>query len=129
MSAAVTVKGIREGVLITLNSGDLADVLDRLAELVESRQTFFSGGKVALRVGDRKLTFQDVARLQQVFEERGVDVWAILSTDPSTRAVVKELGLRTTFASRPPSQAPAGNAPLTDGARCRLSLYFHGSRR
>jgi septum site-determining protein MinC len=108
MSAAVNVKGIREGVLITLDTGNLADLLSKLAELVEDRRAFFGGGKVALQVGDRRLTYEQVSSLRQVFQERGVDVWAILGNDPDTRRAVIESGLEIRLGTPRPIEAPAG---------------------
>jgi septum site-determining protein MinC len=114
MSAAINVKGIREGVLITLDTGDMADILARLAELVDSRRTFFSGGKVALQVQDRRLSLKDIARLRQVFEQRGVAVWAVLGTDPATRAAARKLGLETAFAPRIPVASDPPTAAIPD---------------
>jgi septum site-determining protein MinC len=113
MSAAITVKGMREGVLITLNAGEWADLLAELAELVDSRRSFFSGGKVALEIGSRKLSTDAVLRLCRVFEERGVAVWAVLGTDLDTRATMQEMGLVTRLAPEPSSEtsSPGPLAP------------------
>lgn len=99
MSAAVTVKGLREGVLITLDRGELADLLAELAERIDGRKSFFQGGQVAVQVGDRSLEREDLARLCQVFGRRGVALSALLSSNPSTRSAAKELGLQTRLAS------------------------------
>jgi septum site-determining protein MinC len=105
MSAAITVKGLREGVLITLTAGEWADLLAELAELVDSRRSFFSGGKVALEIGSRKLGSDEVMRLCRIFEGRGVAVWAILGTDPATRVTIKDLGLETKLAPHSAQEA------------------------
>jgi septum site-determining protein MinC len=105
MRAAITVKGMREGVLITLHAGEWADLLAELAELVDSRKSFFGGGKVALEIGSRELSADAVLRLCRVFEERNVAVWAVLGTDADTRATIQELGLVTQIAPEPSPQA------------------------
>ena len=110
MSAAITVKGMREGVLIALNVGEWADLLAELAELVDSRKSFFGGGKVALDIGNRKLSSDAVLRLCRIFEERGVAVWAVLGTDPPTCATIEELGLETKLAPSPSPQADGSEA-------------------
>jgi len=102
MGAAITVKGIREGVLITLETRAVDDLVVKLAELVESRRNFFRGGKVALQAGDLEFSAQDLERLCTIFEDRGVAVWAVRGTNPTTRAAAKELELETAF----PTQAP-----------------------
>jgi septum site-determining protein MinC len=106
MDTPITVKGIREGVLITLGAGEVPNLLARLAELVESREAFFRGGKVALQVDELRLTADDMASLCQVFEHRGVTVWAVIGTDPSTQAAARKLNLKTSFPLPTPQQAP-----------------------
>jgi septum site-determining protein MinC len=100
MDAAITIKGTRDGLLITFESGDLPDLVTELRSLVENRNTFFRGGKVALDILDRRLSQVEVKRLRQVFEENGVTLWAILCTDPDTRERVQELDLRTALPQR-----------------------------
>jgi septum site-determining protein MinC len=115
MNAAISVKGIREGVLITLETGDAPELLARLAELVESRQTFFRGGKVALETGDLRLDLEDLEHLRSVFEERGVTVWAILSDNPATRLAAKKLDLETDLPA-PPAPPPPEEPAISEYA-------------
>ena len=100
MEAAITIKGTRDGLLITFESGDLPDLVTDLKSLVENRNTFFRGGKVALQVLDRRFSQADIRRLRQVFQDNGVTLWAIVGTDPDTSACVKELGLETALPQR-----------------------------
>jgi septum site-determining protein MinC len=102
MDAAITVKGTRDGLVIVLDTGDLADLRNELKHLVENRNSFFRGGKVAIQVDDRKLTFQEASSLRQVLQEHGVDIWAIVGTDPATRTAVEKLGLETSLPSLSP---------------------------
>jgi septum site-determining protein MinC len=106
MSAAITVRGTRKGVLITLGTGKMADISAELVDLIDSRRAFFTGGRVALRVGERKMNLDEVTRLRQLFDEREVTVWAILSTDPTTCAAVERLGLETKLGVRPLASLP-----------------------
>ena len=105
MDAAITIKGTRDGLLITLESGELPELLSEIRSLVESRNTFFRGGKVAVEVRDRKLSMAEAGRLRRLLETNGVRVWAILGTDPDTRTAVQKLGLETAFPARPAPQA------------------------
>ena len=95
MSAAITVKGLRDGVLITLAQGELAALLTELAELIDSRKSFFQGGKVAVQVGERHLERDELVGLCRIFGQRGVALSALLANDPGTRSTADELGLRT----------------------------------
>jgi septum site-determining protein MinC len=121
MSAAITVKGLRDGVLITLGQGELAALLTELAELIESRKTFFQGGQVAMQVGERRLERDELVGLCRVFGQRGVALSALLTGDPSTRSAAEGLGLRTRLApsdSQPsiPTGLPAA-LPLDNAER------------
>jgi septum site-determining protein MinC len=112
MSGAITVKGTREGLLITMGDGDIGDLLIELKGLFESRNTFFRGGIVAVEVGDRRLTARDVARMREVFKESGVTLQAILGTNPSSRDLVKKMGLGTSVETKlPPSLAEGPPRP------------------
>lgn len=111
MSAAIRVKGTRQGVLITLGAGEMAEITAELIDLIDSRKAFFTGGKVALQVGDRKLGPNQVTHLRERLQERDVIVWAILSTDPVTRAAVERSGLQIQLAVPPPPPAVASPAP------------------
>jgi septum site-determining protein MinC len=110
MDAAITIKGTRDGLLITLESGELPGLLTEIRSLVVSRNTFFRGGKVALQVLDRRLTRSQVARLCQVFEQHQVQVWAILSTNLDTCAAVEAQGLATALPSMAP-ESPGSGVP------------------
>jgi septum site-determining protein MinC len=107
MDAAITIKGTRDGLLITLESGELPELLSEIHSLVEGRNTFFRGGKVAVEVLDRKLTIAEAGQLRRILESNGVQVWAILGTDPDTRDVVQKLGMETALPARPAPHAEA----------------------
>lgn len=107
MDAAITIKGTRDGLLITLESGELPELLSEIRSLVEGRNTFFRGGKVAVEVQDRKLTIAEAGQLRRILESNGVQVWAILGTDPDTRDVVEKLGMETILPARPTPHAEA----------------------
>jgi len=63
MSAAITIKGTRDGLLMTLESGELPELMNEIRTLVEGRNTFFRGGRVAVQAGDRKLSLAEITRL------------------------------------------------------------------
>lgn len=117
MDAAITIKGTRDGLLITLESGDLPALLDQIQSLMVSRSTFFRGGKVALQVLDRRLTRSQIEHLCKALERHEVQVWAILGTHPDTCAAVDALGLATTLPSMAPELQvePASEISLVAG--------------
>lgn len=129
MSAAISVKGTRQGVLITLGAGEMADITAELIDLIDSRKAFFTGGKVALQVGERKLGPNHVTHLRELLQERDVIVWAILSTDPITCAAVERLGLETRLAMPPPPPTAASPAPPTEEREDEMGILIDRTLR
>jgi len=95
---AITIKGIRQGLLITLPEGDLAGQ-DWRADLVmlETRlgenPAFFRGGRVALDVGGRELSLAEIEKARSVLARHQVDLFAVVGKNPATEAAAQELGL------------------------------------
>jgi len=108
MSETVTIKGTSKGLVITLGQGPLDAVLSEMEELLASKASFFLGGRVALRVGDRPLSTEQLRAIGRTIEQNGVTLWAVESEDPATRLAVEELGLESGVRSTLP---PAVDAP------------------
>jgi septum site-determining protein MinC len=96
----VTIKGTGTGLVITLGEGPLPAVLEEMETHLNARASFFVGGRVALRVGDRLLSCEQLEAIGTALEGMGVSLWAVESEHPETLAAVRELGLET--ALRPP---------------------------
>jgi hypothetical protein len=58
MVETVTIKGTSDGLVITLGAGPFQTVLRDLERHLASRASFFIGGRVALRVGERPLSVE-----------------------------------------------------------------------
>jgi septum site-determining protein MinC len=106
----VTIKGTSDGLVITLGDGPLQAILDEMKAVLKSRASFFLGGRVALRVGDRSLSAEQLVGIGTIVEQCGVTLWAVEGEHPTTRAATEELGLETSL--RPVvTAAPAGPEP------------------
>jgi septum site-determining protein MinC len=60
---------------------------------LSSKASFFVGGRVALRVGDRALSSQQLTAVGSMLEKIGVTLWAVEGTHPTTCLSARELGL------------------------------------
>jgi septum site-determining protein MinC len=95
---AITIKGIRQGLLITLPPGNLAGQ-DWHADLLvlETRlgqnPAFFRGGRVALDVGRRELSREEIEKTRSLLARHQVDLFAVVSESPMTDAAAQEVGL------------------------------------
>ena len=92
----VRIRGTSEGLVITLGAGDLGSLLRELDERLSSTASFFRGGRVALHVGPRELTTEDLEALGQTISRNGVSLWAVISDNVATQAAAEALGLETT---------------------------------
>lgn len=108
MTDTVTIKGTSEGLVITIGSGPLNSVLEEMEARLSAKASFFVGGRVALRVGDRALSAEQLQTIGGILERIGVTLWAVESEHPATHAATQELGLETQLH---PVLIPAGQAP------------------
>jgi septum site-determining protein MinC len=112
---AVTIKGTGNGLVITLGEGPLQTVLDEMAAHLNARASFFVGGRVALRVGERALSVEQLQTIGTTLEQIGVSLWAVESEHPATCTAAQDLGLETEVRPTPPSSpAAAGSIPLDE---------------
>jgi septum site-determining protein MinC len=118
MHNGITIKGIRDGLLITLGEGPWDERMARLAQRLEAGATFYQGGRAALDVGSRPLQPEQIEEARAVLERAGVTLWALLSTCDATvvaavrAGLVPDLGLARSpaphEAAPPPEPAPGG---------------------
>jgi septum site-determining protein MinC len=107
----VRIRGTSEGLVITLGPGDLGILLRELDERLGSTASFFRGGRVALQVGPRELTTEDLEALGQTISRNGVSLWAVIGDSAATQAAAEALGLETTFGPRAPLSPEATSPP------------------
>jgi septum site-determining protein MinC len=102
----VRIRGTSEGLVITLGTGDLKALLRELDERLSNTASFFRGGRVALHVGSRELTTEDLEAIGQTISRNGVSLWAVIGDSAATQAAAEALGLETTFGPRWVTTAP-----------------------
>ena len=103
----LTIKGTRNGLVINLpETGDLEDVLRQLQVRLQATASFFRGGRVALQVGQRDLSKEDVERIGVLLDEQEVSLWSVSSQSEMTQSAAGEWGLETAplESTPPPSQ-------------------------
>jgi len=91
----VLIKGIREGLLITLGEGPWPEIRSALLEHVEQQAEFLRGGRLILQVGNHILRAAELGQLRDTLSERGLSLWAVLSNSPITEQTAQTLGLAT----------------------------------
>ncbi len=94
-SDGITIKGIRDGLMITLGDGPLPNLLDTLAGRLTEQGQFFRGGQVTLSVGERDLTMGNLEEFAKLLSEYEMTLWTVLSDNESTQTVARLLKLGT----------------------------------
>jgi len=95
MPIEINIKGIREGLLITIGDGDWGEVNQSLLSHIDGQGDFLRGAKLALEVGNHILKAADLGRLRDDLSERGIFLRAVLSNSPTTERTAQALGLAT----------------------------------
>lgn len=90
-----SLKGFREGLLITIDEGDWNDVLPQLISQIDEREGFFKGAKLAIEVDERSMRAAELGDLRDKLSDRGITLFAVLGKNKNTMAVAESLGLST----------------------------------
>ncbi|HSJ52826.1 MAG TPA: septum site-determining protein MinC [Anaerolineae bacterium] len=109
----VTIKGTSEGLVITLGAGPLHEVLAEMEARLRAKASFFRGGRVALHVGDRPLSVEQLREIGGLLEALGMGLWAVSSDHPTTVVAVREMGLESIVPVQAPAGAPPAPGPLS----------------
>ena len=107
----IIIKGIREGLLITLGPEAWHNALSVLETRLAAMPEFFKGARVALNVGARKLVEADVRAARDLLTRHDVVLWTVVSEDEDTRHAVAVLGLDAPLPQRERAEPRARPAP------------------
>ncbi len=137
----IAIKGIRQGLLITLGAGDWNARLTALETRLSESPSFFNGGRVALDVGARALNRSEIKKARALLARHQVELWAVVSTEAATEAAAQELGLvidlgppapRVEAVAPPESERSSGGRPsgeVIEGLVVRRTLRSGQSLR
>ena len=106
-SSLVQIKGMRDGLLVSLGDAGWPVLQRALMERIEQQPSFFQGARLALDVGNQVLHVAELTTLRDQLSERGVTLWAVLSNSSVTENTSQILGLATRI------HKPRPNPPLS----------------
>lgn len=141
----ISIKGIRDGLLVTLGNDAFPEMLQALTAELGQKQAFLQGSRVVIDVGERPFTPIQLATLQEQFSRHELELYAVLAEREETRVAARELGLATRLpgshtdlngnalpAAQPANEAreavPAGPGGLLlkETLRSGRSIYHEG---
>lgn len=94
-SPLVNIKGIREGLLITLGDCSYGELIHELTAELGQKQAFLQGSKMVLQLGNRALLRSQLSEIQTLFEQHDLTLWTVLADHERTRSAARQLGLAT----------------------------------
>ena len=101
----IQIKGLRDGLLVTLDDGPWEEQRTAFLTHVDSQSAFFKGARLALDVASQVLNVQDLVELRDQLSERGIFLWAVLSESPTTENTAQLLGLATRISKPRPEES------------------------
>jgi septum site-determining protein MinC len=114
MQPKVQIKGIREGLLITLGEGPWPEARKALLDQVKQQADFLRGARIIINVGPQEIRAADLGQLRDILSDAGLTLWGILSNSSVTEQTAQSLGLATRIGrSRPERETPAVNTTMS----------------
>jgi septum site-determining protein MinC len=104
-SSPIQIKGLRDGLLITIEDGEWVALEQALFEQINSQQSFFEGARIALDVGSQILHVNELVALRDRLSEKSISLWAVLSESPTTEKTAQLLGLATRISKPRPEES------------------------
>jgi septum site-determining protein MinC len=116
-SETISIKGVRQGLLVTLRQGGWEQLLAELQRRLADSPSFFKGGRVSLDVGALALTERHLRQARDLLIQHDVTLHAVVSKDAQTEAAAQALGLVIDLGleRRPPPSAPSAAPPTPHG--------------
>jgi septum site-determining protein MinC len=128
-ASLIHIKGIRDGLLITLDGAAWSDLATAFVENVDERSSFFHGARVALDVGAYELRVAELSTMRDQLSDRGITLWAVLSESPVTETTAQNLGLATRLSKpRPVDIRETTEALPEDAAKWVIGPLRSGGR-
>ncbi|HEX6270700.1 MAG TPA: septum site-determining protein MinC [Anaerolineales bacterium] len=104
-NSLIQIKGLRDGLLVSLDDAPWETQCAALFAQVDSQRAFFQGARLALDVASQVLHVNELADLRDKLSERGIFLWAVISESPTTESTAQLLGLATRISKPRPEEA------------------------
>ncbi len=105
MTVPVNIKGIKEGLLVTVGDGEWGEASRVLLEKLGEKAEFFKGARLVLQVGNRVLGAADLGQLRDDLGDLQINLWTVLSESTVTENSAKAYGLDVAL-PKPKTSAP-----------------------
>ena len=90
----IAIKGTRDGLLITVGTAPLDEILEQLSEQLRPTASFFRGGQAILHLGDRDMSQDELSRIDEVIGHYDMAIRHVVASGAMTRRAARALGIR-----------------------------------
>lgn len=104
MTPEIKIKGIRDGLLISVGDGLWSEAQTSLLDQLQQRAGFIQGARITLEVGNHILHAAEMGKLRDHLSEFGVTLYTVLSNSPITETSAQSLGLATRLSKPHPDR-------------------------
>lgn len=122
------IKGIKEGILITLEKQNWQDAKKGLIDKIKEKQDFFQGARLVLDAGNAELTEEELDDVRTFLLNQGIVLCGVLSKYSRTQDLVKKMGLITEI-EKPTLKHPQKLKPLDTVLSGEAALFIRRTMR
>jgi len=112
----VTIKGTRDGLLITVGTAPMDEVLQQLSEQLRPTASFFRGGQAILHLGDRSMSQDELSRIDEIIGNHDMAIRCVVAAGAMTRRAARALGIRAMSSMDLSGPRVVGSADAWDGS-------------
>jgi septum site-determining protein MinC len=91
----LTIKGTADGLIISFGDLSWKDKQAALFDRISDNSSFFDKARIALEVGETQIKAAEMGKLRDLLSQKGISLWAILSTSDATINAAQMLGIPT----------------------------------
>lgn len=106
-TSLIQIKGLRDGLLVSVGEAAWSVAQEALFTRIDQQPAFFQGARVALDVGNQVFKVTELSQLRDTLSEKGISLWAVVSTSQVTEATAQMLGLATRIHKPRPQETQA----------------------
>ena len=118
----VRIVGIGDGIVMRIGDqeGRWGDIVRVLAGHLVKAEGFFQGERVAIEIGSRLLSADDMQQIADVLTGYNIAIWAVRTSNPETRRMAQEIGLSVEGADGNSGDGSSGDGSSGSGGPGRI---------
>ena len=122
------IKGIKEGILISLDKQEWQEGKEALLCKIKDKQDFFKGAQLVFDVGNTVLGANELGEIREMLTTNGVILLGVISKSLVTQEVAKEMGLITKL-EKPKLKADQKLKPLDTALSGEAAIFIRRTMR